>query len=115
MCCDIRTLPPAGVYKNTVNLPDTAFNMRANSAQREPQLQVGTSSCYVHAQALCTCTAACNCIGARCSVLMPGPLAAARQAAHVFAGAAALCALLGKVRNAADPPSPYQPQLMIQP
>ena len=23
-----------------MNLPDTAFNMRANSAQREPQLQV---------------------------------------------------------------------------
>ena len=30
----------AGVYKGTVNLPDTKFNMRANSVQREPELQV---------------------------------------------------------------------------
>lgn len=29
----------AGPYKDTVNLPITKFNMRANSAQREPQLQ----------------------------------------------------------------------------
>ena len=28
----------AGPYKNTVNLPQTKFNMRANSKQREPEL-----------------------------------------------------------------------------
>lgn len=28
-----------GPYKDTVNLPQTSFNMRANSAQREPQIQ----------------------------------------------------------------------------
>ena len=28
-----------GPYKNTVNLPKTKFNMRANSKQREPELQ----------------------------------------------------------------------------
>ncbi|KAK9805259.1 hypothetical protein WJX72_009336 [[Myrmecia] bisecta] len=27
------------IYKDTVNLPSTSFNMRANSVQREPQLQ----------------------------------------------------------------------------
>jgi hypothetical protein len=30
---------PAGVYSKTVNLPQTAFDMRANSVVREPQLQ----------------------------------------------------------------------------
>ena len=30
---------PAGPYKDTVNLPQTKFNMRANSVQREPELQ----------------------------------------------------------------------------
>ena len=29
----------AGPYKDTVNLPQTSFNMRANSVQREPQIQ----------------------------------------------------------------------------
>ena len=29
----------AGPYKDTVNLPQTKFNMRANSKQREPELQ----------------------------------------------------------------------------
>jgi isoleucyl-tRNA synthetase len=29
----------AGPYKDTVNLPQTKFAMRANSAQREPELQ----------------------------------------------------------------------------
>ena len=29
----------AGPYKNTVNLPQTKFNMRANSKQREPEIQ----------------------------------------------------------------------------
>ncbi len=29
----------AGPYKDTVNLPITKFNMRANSTQREPELQ----------------------------------------------------------------------------
>eukprot|EP00891_Asterochloris_glomerata_P006431 jgi/Astpho2/6431/fgenesh1_pm.00094_%23_1_t len=29
----------AGPYKDTVNLPQTKFNMRANSVQREPQIQ----------------------------------------------------------------------------
>ena len=29
----------AGPYKDTVNLPKTKFNMRANSKQREPELQ----------------------------------------------------------------------------
>lgn len=29
----------AGPYKDTVNLPDTKFNMRANSVKREPELQ----------------------------------------------------------------------------
>jgi hypothetical protein len=29
----------AGPYKDTVNLPVTKFNMRANSVQREPELQ----------------------------------------------------------------------------
>lgn len=29
----------AGPYKDTVNLPQTKFNMRANSVQREPELQ----------------------------------------------------------------------------
>ncbi len=29
----------AGPYKDTVNLPVTRFNMRANSVQREPELQ----------------------------------------------------------------------------
>ena len=29
----------AGPYKDTVNLPQTSFNMRANSKQREPELQ----------------------------------------------------------------------------
>ncbi len=29
----------AGPYKDTVNLPITKFNMRANSSQREPELQ----------------------------------------------------------------------------
>ena len=29
----------AGPYKGTVNLPQTKFNMRANSVQREPQIQ----------------------------------------------------------------------------
>jgi hypothetical protein len=29
----------AGPYKDTVNLPLTKFNMRANSTQREPELQ----------------------------------------------------------------------------
>lgn len=29
----------AGPYKDTVNLPQTSFNMRANSIQREPQIQ----------------------------------------------------------------------------
>lgn len=29
----------AGVYSKTVNLPQTAFDMRANSVVREPQLQ----------------------------------------------------------------------------
>ena len=28
-----------GPYKDTVNLPQTKFNMRANSVQREPELQ----------------------------------------------------------------------------
>lgn len=28
-----------GPYKDTVNLPQTSFNMRANSIQREPQIQ----------------------------------------------------------------------------
>jgi hypothetical protein len=32
-------LPCAGPYKDTVNLPVTKFNMRANSVQREPELQ----------------------------------------------------------------------------
>ena len=32
-------VPPAGVYSKTVNLPQTAFDMRANSVVREPQLQ----------------------------------------------------------------------------
>lgn len=46
----------AGIYKGTVNLPDTKFNMRANSVQREPQLQVPrlpdplSSSCVVLVQ-----------------------------------------------------------------
>jgi hypothetical protein len=31
--------PHAGPYKDTVNLPVTKFNMRANSVQREPELQ----------------------------------------------------------------------------
>ena len=26
-------------YKKTLNLPDTAFSMRANSGQREPEIQ----------------------------------------------------------------------------
>ncbi len=30
---------PAGVYSKTVNLPQTKFDMRANSVVREPQLQ----------------------------------------------------------------------------
>ncbi len=30
---------PAGVYSSTVNLPQTKFDMRANSVVREPQLQ----------------------------------------------------------------------------
>lgn len=30
---------PAGVYSKTVNLPQTGFDMRANSVVREPQLQ----------------------------------------------------------------------------
>lgn len=29
----------AGPYKDTVNLPQTKFNMRANSTQREPEIQ----------------------------------------------------------------------------
>lgn len=29
----------AGPYKDTVNLPQTSFSMRANSVQREPQIQ----------------------------------------------------------------------------
>lgn len=29
----------AGPYRKTVNLPQTKFNMRANSEQREPELQ----------------------------------------------------------------------------
>lgn len=28
-----------GIYKNTVNLPETSFGMRANAKQREPQIQ----------------------------------------------------------------------------
>ena len=28
----------SGPYKDTVNLPQTSFNMRANSVQREPQI-----------------------------------------------------------------------------
>lgn len=34
-----RCNKPAGPYKDTVNLPVTKFNMRANSVQREPELQ----------------------------------------------------------------------------
>ena len=34
-----HTSPCAGPYKDTVNLPVTKFNMRANSVQREPELQ----------------------------------------------------------------------------
>ena len=29
----------AGIYKNTVNLPDTTFSMRANAKSREPEIQ----------------------------------------------------------------------------
>jgi hypothetical protein len=38
--CPTRwALRAAGIYKDTVNLPCTTFNMRANSVQREPELQ----------------------------------------------------------------------------
>lgn len=35
----MQHLLSTGPYKNTVNLPQTKFNMRANSRQREPELQ----------------------------------------------------------------------------
>lgn len=38
----------AGPYRGTVNLPQTKFNMRANSKQREPQLQDWWSKAKVY-------------------------------------------------------------------
>ncbi len=35
----IKTVTEAGTYKNTVNLPQTKFDMRANAVKREPELQ----------------------------------------------------------------------------
>lgn len=32
-------MPDSGAYKDTVNLPQTAFEMRANAAKREPEIQ----------------------------------------------------------------------------
>ncbi|KAK9822294.1 hypothetical protein WJX74_003674 [Apatococcus lobatus] len=34
-----RPKPEESIYKNTVNLPETSFGMRANAKQREPQIQ----------------------------------------------------------------------------
>jgi isoleucyl-tRNA synthetase len=36
---DVITVTAPGSYKNTVNLPQTKFDMRANASQREPELQ----------------------------------------------------------------------------
>ncbi|MGB7518912.1 MAG: class I tRNA ligase family protein, partial [Spirulinaceae cyanobacterium] len=35
----LKTVTEAKSYKETVNLPQTKFNMRANAVKREPELQ----------------------------------------------------------------------------
>ena len=50
----------AGPYKDTVNLPQTKFNMRANSKQREPELQRFWEEQNIYEQLLQTNSGVCS-------------------------------------------------------